>query len=248
MNYADQTVLITGGGRGLGFALARQLSDADAKVIICGRDQETLDKAKGILPSVDTVQGDVAVKQDRERVTQHIIETFGGLSLLINNAGLQRSLDVFGTDTDQALAVMESEISVNLTAPLALTLECWPLLTKAPAAAVVNIGSALGLTPKKSAPVYGAAKAGLRNWTTALRYQVEDKRHPIRIVHVTLPLVDTDMTKGRGASKMSADDAASAILHAMALGEDDIFVGKAKLLKHLMRLAPSLAAKVLRNS
>jgi uncharacterized oxidoreductase len=105
----------------------------------------------------------------------------------------------------------------------------------------------LALAPKQSSPVYCAAKAGLRSFTKALRYQAQARAPHLRVVEAMPPLVDTDMTKGRGRGKISAEACAAEIVRGMEAGQETIYVGKAKLLRAIQGVSPSLADRLMRN-
>lgn len=246
MNFDRQRALVTGGSTGVGFALARALIAAGAKVAICGRDAARLAAARERLGDTQTIDCDVANEDDCRRLVATTVARLGGLSLLINNAGVQTAWSIAGGDSPDAIAAARVEIATNFMAPIALTALAWPHLTANPDACVVNIGSGLGLSPKRSAPVYGATKAALANWSRALRYQAEGTG--VRVVHAVLPLVDTAMTAGRGRGKITADDAAATIVRGLAADREEIWVGKARLLPTLSRLAPGVLSRVLRES
>jgi uncharacterized oxidoreductase len=114
-------------------------------------------------------------------------------------------------------------------------------------AAVVNITSVLALAPKRSAPVYSATKAALRAFTLGLRYQLAAHRQ-VRIVEVLPPVVDTAMTAGRGSDKMDPADVAERIVDGLERDEEEIWVGKARLVRLLARVAPTLVARILRDA
>ena len=123
-----------------------------------------------------------------------------------------------------------------------------PHLASRPEAILLNVTSGLALTPKASAPVYCATKAGLRSFTTALRYQAEDRAPNLRVGEIVMALVDTEMTTGRGRGKLSADQAAQAVIAGIERQErGDIWVGNTRLLRIIQRLSPALAARMLRN-
>ena len=115
-------------------------------------------------------------------------------------------------------------------------------------AAVVNISSALAIVPKTSAPVYCATKAAIHTFSQALRYQMEDSLPAVRVYEVIPPLIDTQMTRGRGSGKISPRQVAIETFRGLASDQYEIPVGKAKLLRTLHRLVPSVVAKMLRNS
>jgi uncharacterized oxidoreductase len=122
-----------------------------------------------------------------------------------------------------------------------------PLLARQPSAAILNITSGLALAPKKSSPVYCATKAGLRSFTRALRYQCEDALPHVHVVEALPPLVDTAMTHGRGRGKISPEACAAEIVAGLKAGRREIHVGKAKLLRAVIRLSPALGYRIMRD-
>lgn len=131
------------------------------------------------------------------------------------------------------------EITVNLTAPILLTRHLLPNL--APDAHIVMVGSVLGYTPKRVSAVYSASKAGLRLFAAALRLQYPS----LYIQDVMVPVLDTPMTAHRKGAKASAATAARAILTGMQQRKPQIWVGQTKVIRWLLRLAPTLAAKII---
>ena len=194
------------------------------------------------IPSALAVTANVADAADRARLVAAIGDRFGRLDLLINNAAIQQAID-FRNEPDDARIM--NEIAVDLLAPMALTRALVPLLTQAAAPLIVNMSSPLGLVPKKSAPVYCAAKAGLHAFSRSLRAQLAPAG--IRVVEVFPPLVATAMTAGRGRGKITPTAAAAAILRGLADGGDEIWIGSARILRLVERLAPALAFRLMRD-
>lgn len=244
MELNNKTVLITGGGSGIGRALVAEFARRDCRVITCGRDQDKLDALKAEFPGLETVVADVAVAADRARLVEKIKDGYGALDLLINNAGVQHAID-FLAPQDEDEARIDAEIAVNLTAPIQLARAAVPLLRGGMEPAIVNISSVLGVVPKKSAPIYCATKAGLHAFSEALGYQLDAAG--IRVVDVMPPLVDTAMTAGRGDGKMSPQACAAQIVAGLRRGKTEIHVGKVKLLLALDRLAPRVAKRMMRD-
>ncbi|MCU0626605.1 MAG: SDR family NAD(P)-dependent oxidoreductase [Gemmatimonadaceae bacterium] len=244
--------LVTGGTSGVGLALARQLVATGARVAICGRDAARLAAASATLgPRAHAVACDLSAAADCDALMDVAVRALGGVTLLINNAGVQQALDVRALDTETLAAQARRELAINLEAPLRLARLALPHLEAAARAgapaAIVNVTSGLALTPKKTAPIYCASKAALRSLTIALRYQLEDAGSAVRVHEAILPIVDTPMTAGRGRSKLSADAAAAAILRGVARGVPEIRVGKVRIFMPLQRALPSVAARLLRD-
>ena len=170
MQLEENTILITGGTSGIGLALAGLLQKQNT-VIVCGRNPKHIEKTRGLYPRLHVWTCDLADSNSRARLAERVQREFPELNLLINNAGIQHTLDF--TEPANHCALITEEITINLTAQIDLVDRLLPLLLSRPAAAVVNITSALALTPKQSAPVYCATKAAMRNFTRALRYQLD---------------------------------------------------------------------------
>lgn len=233
-------ILITGGASGIGLALARAFSAAgDNRILVCGRDAAKLAAAKAELPALHTLQADVTEAGDRERIAAALEAELGGLSLLVNNAGVQAGQDYAAGRVDEA--ALRREIETDLVAPMLLTARLMPLLSAGGEAAVVNISSGLALIPKPGAPGYCAAKAGLRAFSLALRAQLAPLG--IRVFEVLPGQIRTETTWGT----MPGEAFAAAVLRAVARDRFEILPGKMAPLALLNRISPRVAAAVVRR-
>jgi short-subunit dehydrogenase involved in D-alanine esterification of teichoic acids len=223
------------------------LVERGAQVLTCGRDEDNLRRAATAVPGLMTVTVDLAEAGAAGRLVDEATARLGGLSMLVNNAAVQYAVDWVAGPPERTVAELDQEMSIDLLSPLRLVAHALPLLRREPDAVILNVTSGLAVTPKRSAPVYCAAKAGLRTFTTALRYQTERDAPHVRVVEAMLPLVDTPMTAGRGRGKITADEAATAIVRGLDRGADVIPVGKVPLFLALHRLAPRRAARMLRD-
>lgn len=248
MKLTDHAVLVTGGATGIGLALARALAERGNRVAVCGRRPEALAAAAGAVPSLAAIRCDLGDPAGLPRLLDEARERLGGLSMLVNNAGIQLHCDFAREPAGRILEQVDAEIAVNLAALAKVTALALPLLREAPEAAIVNVSSGLGLVPKRSAPMYCATKAGVHLFTKALRWQLEDAGTGIRVFEVLPPLVDTAMTTGRGSGKLRPDEVARAALRGLAADRWEIPVGKVWVLGLLNRLAPRLAERLLRNA
>ncbi|WFE47762.1 SDR family NAD(P)-dependent oxidoreductase [Verrucosispora sp. WMMD1129] len=248
MNLAGRTILVTGGARGIGRELTRQLVERGAQVVAVGRDYGQLAALEAehrgrVHPwTVDLANPDAV-----DAFIGEVTDRHPALSVVINNAGVQTLTDFLGADPHSLRPAVRREVAVNLDAVIALSTGLLPHLRRQPSAAIVNVSTGLALAPKQSAPVYCATKAGVRTFTRALRYQCQDAAPNVRVIDAVMALVDTDMTHGRGRGKISASQAAAAVLDGMRRGGDEIYVGRTKLLRTIMRLSPTLGYRVLRN-
>ncbi len=244
METSGNTVLITGGASGIGFALAKRFLKEGNTLIVLGRNAEKLEKAKSVFPGLITYQCDISDTAQVDDLMVELEREHSSLNVLVNNAGIQYNYDFL--EDPKTLSKIRQEIDINLTAPLRLSSLLLPLLTQQEEAAIVNVGSALGSVPKENAPVYCASKAGLHAFSTALRYQLESTN--VKVFELIPPLVDTEMTQKRGSGKLSPDEVADAFWKDFQRDCYEVLVGKAKALRVLSRFLPGIAAKIIRNS
>jgi uncharacterized oxidoreductase len=249
VNVAGSTVLVTGASRGIGRELARQLVGAGAHVVAAARDGDRLDALAAEHPGrVSPWVIDLADPDAVDVLIEDLPRRHPSLSVVVNNAAVQTPTEFFTPNPGALRPVLRREVAVNLDAVVALSTGLLPHLRERASAAIVNITTGLALAPKRSAPVYCATKAAVRTFTRAIRYQCQDTAPHIRIIDAVLPLVDTDMTQGRGHGKITPVDAAAAVLAALRRDAADVYVGKVKLLRAVMRLAPERGYRILRDN
>jgi len=249
MNLTETTILVTGATRGIGRELARQLVAHGARVVAVGRDHDSL--AALVAEHGDRVHPwpvDLAEPAAVDAFIRDVTDHHPSLSAVINNAGVQTLTDFLDDDPQTLRPALRREIAINLDAVIALSTGLLPHLRRQPSAAIVTITSGLALAPKRSAPVYCATKAAVRTFSRALRYQCQYAASHVRVIDAVMPLVDTDMTRGRGHDKISAADAAAAVIEGICRDSTEIHIGKARLLRTLMRLSPGLGYRMLRDS
>jgi short-subunit dehydrogenase involved in D-alanine esterification of teichoic acids len=244
MKLSHNTILITGGASGIGLAFAKLLHDNNNKIIVCGRNKTRLDKLKVQLPDIATYQCDLADETELNRLADTVLANHPDLNILINNAGVQYNF--LFTEEQPHAGFASEEVTVNLLAPIQLTDRLLPNLMRQNNAAIINITSALAIAPKKCAAVYCATKSAMRSFTQALRYQLEDSS--VSVFELIPSLVDTNMTRGRGDSKITPHTLASQALKAIASDKHEILIEKTKILYLLYRLMPFVAYRLLKNS
>jgi uncharacterized oxidoreductase len=230
MKIKGNTILITGGATGIGFALAEAMSKAGNKVIICGRRADKLAAAKTKLPQIGIKVCDVTNLKAREELFSWVKENYPDLNLLINNAGIQKMINLKkGT---KELARGGDEIETNLAAPVYLSALFAPWLAKKKEAAIINVSSGLGFIPIAAMPVYCATKAGLHSFTISLRHQL--KATGVKVFEIIPPQVDTELGRGttseeaEGYRGIPAVEVAKAVMKALSKDEYEIAVGDAK--------------------
>ncbi len=159
MKLEGKVALITGGGTGIGTAIAERFVAEGAKICITGRRQAILDKVAQALPlgMVATCSGDVTKYEDVKRMVETAL-TFGGrLDVVVNNAGI----DPGGTVTDVDPELWRKVIEINLTGPFLVMKASIPHLIKGGGGSIINISSLGGLRCLPGMPAYSASKAGL---------------------------------------------------------------------------------------
>jgi len=189
MNISGNTILITGGATGIGYAIAESFLEAGNEVIICGRREERLLEAQKKHPELHIKVCNVAEEEDRRTLLEWISAHFSNLNILVNNAGVQRDIE-FTRGISEFLSG-ENEIRINLEAPIILSGLFIPLLTGKKEAAIINISSGLGFIPAARMPVYSASKAGIHAFSMALRYQL--LKSGIKVFEVIPPAVETEL-------------------------------------------------------
>ncbi len=252
-NWERQRVLLTGGSAGIGFALAHELLQRGAHVAICARDARRLDIAKQKLGTrCVTIVADLSDPDQIQPLVSAAVEALGGLSVLVNNAGVQHAYEIGVQPAEEQLRNIDRELAINLRAPIALLHAALPHLRLAAAApgraAVVNVSSGLALVPKRGAPTYCATKAALHSWSTATRWQLATLEPRLSVHEALLPLVDTEMTRGRGRNKRSPESVAREVAIGVERGDAEMHIGRVVLLAWLARVSPQLAGRIMRNA
>jgi len=215
MKLTGNTVLITGGGTGIGRGLAEAFHALGDQVIIAGRRKAVLDDVTAVNPGMASVQLDVADKDALATAVALVVKHYPALNILINNAGIMRREDLKADARD--LADAEAIVATNLLAPLRLTAALLPHLMRQPAATVINVSSALAFVPMAQTPTYCAAKAALHSYTQSLRYQL--KGTSVEVKELIPPYVQTELMDG--ADDPRAMPLLSFIAEVMAILRDD---------------------------
>ncbi|TGE36060.1 SDR family NAD(P)-dependent oxidoreductase [Desulfosporosinus fructosivorans] len=189
MKTSGRTVLITGGGSGIGLAIAERFYKAGNKVIICGRRKEILQDALERLPDLHTIVCDIANEDDRKLLFESIVNEFPELDVLVNNAGIQQRVNLQSVTADWNY--YHQEIIANLEAPIHLSLLFLPHLLKKKEGTVINVSSNLGVTPAAWLPIYSSTKAAMHSFTMSLRLQLADTN--VNIVEIMPNAINTDL-------------------------------------------------------
>lgn len=221
MKAQSNTILITGGGSGIGLETARKLADQGNKVIIAGRDLEKLQQAAADLNNVSVIQCDITKESDLDALVKQVEETYPELNILINNAGAAHGFSL--SENVNAYEAARLEMEVNYLAPVRLTEKLLPYLKNKDEAAVVNITSVVAIIPWAIMPTYSASKAALQSYTRLLRLSLSQSA--VKVFEVVPPLVDTDFSKKIPVNKMSPASVAEEIVSGLIGDKFEIRIG-----------------------
>ena len=196
MKTTGNTILITGGGSGIGRGLAEAFHKLGNKVIIAGRRKDVLDQTTSSNPGMSSISLDIDDPAAILAFAKKVSAEHPALNVLINNSGIMRLEDLVNHPED--LSVPEATITTNLLGPIRLTSALLPHLTKQSDPVIMNVTSGLAFAPLAFAPVYSATKAALHIWTESLRYQLS--RKGTQVIELVPPYLQTELTGSRQAS------------------------------------------------
>jgi short-subunit dehydrogenase len=242
--------IVTGASSGIGRAVAAELATAGCRVVLAARSADRLEAAARGLAGARAVPCDVTVPADRERLVRTAVGFWGGLDLLVNNAGVA-SWGHFATSTEE---INRRVMETNFFAPVELTRLCVPHLMNGNRPAVVNVTSMCGRRGMPAWPEYSASKFALVGISEAWR--AEFARFGIDVVTIVPGLTKTELTSHMLRSDGRADirhdegmdpaDVAKAIVRAVRRGSTEVVLGsEAKWMLRMNRFAPRLLNKLI---
>ena len=237
MQPAGKTVLITGGGSGIGLHIAKAFMENGSKVIICGRTLSKLEQAQRQNPGLEIALCDISNDEQIQALRDKCDSEFGGIDILVNNAAIFNIFDV--TDGNHSLEKQLKEIDIDFGGPVRMVHYFLPGLLNKPEAAIVNVSSVLAFVPLAAAPIYAATKAGMHSWSQSLRKQLSKTN--VTLFELMPPVVDTDMTdidETEGLPKMTAEKLASQFMKGFLRDKLEMTPGILGTLKPMSRLAP----------
>lgn len=189
----DKVILITGGSRGIGKAIAEQVSKHNAKIILTAKDQSrlqtTVNELKTNGSAIITIPCDLANPDEVKRMTKEACSHYGGLDIVINNAGM----GIMKPFEESSIEDWHSLLNINALAPFIICQECVPTLKQSNYGMIINIGSVMGINGYVNQSVYAASKHALMGFTKVMSQELQ--KYDIRVHAVNPGGVATDLAK-----------------------------------------------------
>ena len=192
MKMTGNTMLITGGGSGIGRGLAEAFHALGNQVIIAGRRKEALDATTAANPGMKSATLDIENAASIRAFAAKLTADYPKLNVVIQNAGIMRVENLKAQPED--LADAESIIATNLLGPVRLTAALLPVLQKQSSSVIMTVTSGLAFVPLAPTPTYCATKAALHSYTQSLRYQLRGTT--TEVLELIPPYVQTDLLNG----------------------------------------------------
>ena len=251
MKIGNDTVLITGGATGIGFALAEAFTQEGSEVVLCGRRRSKLQLAKTKIPGAHIRKCDVSVELERRELLRWATTNFPRLDMLVNNAGIQRQVDFTSSTISKRTLPTDDELAINLEAVIRLCALFVPKFMVKKRATIVNISSGLAFVPIAEMPIYCATKAAIHSFTTSLRHQLRETS--IRVIEAIPPTTDTELDASFAGSKeeayrgVSPQEVAAAIIDGLKAETQEIVIGQAQGLQKEAMKDPQFIFNQLNN-
>jgi uncharacterized oxidoreductase len=196
MKLTGNTILITGGGSGIGRGLAEAFQALGNTVIIAGRRQKALDETTAANPGMRSAQLDIESAEAIREFAAKMAKEYPALNVVIHNAGIMRPENLL--EPPHELTDAEAIITTNLLGPIRLTAALLPQLKKQPEATIMTVSSGLAYLPMAMTPTYCATKAAIHSYSMTLRYQLRSTK--IDVLELVPPYVQTELMGNRQAS------------------------------------------------
>lgn len=245
MKTSQNTALVTGGSAGIGFEIAKVLSENGNHVIITGRNEQRLKNAEAKLKNVTAIVSDVTKNQDVNLLSELLNARFPNLNMVVNNAGHALLYNI-SSGSDNAFDKAGEEMFTNYLSVIRLNEKLLPLLKKQPEAAIVNVSSIVAFVPGSLAG-YSASKAALHSYTNSLRLALAETS-PIKVFELMPPLVNTQFSKAIGGERgISPEAVAKDFFEALQKDNYEIHVGQTADLYRLFLSSPTEALKLMNS-
>jgi uncharacterized oxidoreductase len=196
MKLTGNTILITGGGSGIGRGLAEAFQALGNTVIIAGRRRQALEETTTANPGMRSAQLDIESAESIRAFASTMAKEYPALNVVIHNAGIMRPENLLEQAEDPKDA--EAIITTNLLGPIRLTAALLPQLKKQPAATIMTVSSGLAYLPMALTPTYCATKAAIHSYSMTLRYQLRGTN--VDVLELVPPYVQTELMGSRQAN------------------------------------------------
>ena len=187
MQMSGNTILITGGGSGIGRGLAEAFQAIGNKVVISGRRKHALDETAARNDGMKALVLDIKNPEAIRSFAAQLEKDCPDLNAVIHNAGINRAQDV----KSGGVADAEEIVTTNLLGPIRLTAALLPMLLAKPRAAIMTVSSGLAFAPMAITPAYCATKAAIHSYTQSLRYQLGNTS--VQVLELIPPYVQTEL-------------------------------------------------------
>lgn len=241
MKLDNNKILITGATSGIGRELAERFCQLNNQIIAVGRNEIRLEELVKFDKRITSFKCDISLQSELDRLITFIKKEHKDLNILINNAGIQYDQNLL--DKTYTLKKIETEISTNLTSPIKLITLLLPVLQNNSNSAIVNISSGLAIVPKAKSAVYCGTKAAIHIFSKSLRHQLDK----VKVFEIIPPLVDTEMTEGRGKRKISPKRLVNEFIKAFKNNRYEVNINKVKLLRIINRISPKIADRIMKG-
>ncbi|SEC03263.1 SDR family oxidoreductase [Terriglobus roseus] len=191
MQIKDNTILITGGGSGIGRGLAEAFHKEGNHVIIAGRRKEVLDEVVAANPGMSAEVLDINSAEAIKTFAADLIAKYPKLNTVLHNAGIMKNEDLKKGETEDA----EATIATNLLGPIRLNSALLPHLLQQTSATVMTVTSGLAYVPLSMTPTYCATKAAIHSYTLSLRFQLQGTG--VQVIEIIPPYVQTELMGDR---------------------------------------------------
>jgi uncharacterized oxidoreductase len=228
MKLTGNTILITGGGSGIGRGLAEALHKLGNQVIIAGRRKGHLTEVAKANPGMRWVELDIEDPGNVAAVAGKLIADYPKLNVLINNAGVMQ-IDDASTAIDEKLLL--TTLTTNVMGPIRLTGALIEHLKRQKDAVVINNSSVLAFVPLAMTAVYSATKAAMHSYTMSLRYKL--KGTSVKVLEVAPPWVQTDLLGSNNEPRaMPLAEFIDETMRVLGTDAEEVLVERAKPLRN----------------
>lgn len=238
MKLSGNTILITGGGSGIGLALAEEFLKRNNKVVIVGRNETKLQKAKALHPELNYYVCDVSDDSQVEQMVNQVTAKYTELNFVINNAGQMHWYDI-QKESSVDYQKQKGEILTNFWATVHLCQRLVPHLLQQKEATILNVSSGIAYVPLPATAVYSSTKAAVHFYTQSLRWQLRNTA--IKVMELMPPGVHTEMVQGIEMSMpmMKTEELVRQTMSALAKNNaSEIKPGMTAMVSRMVRLMP----------